>query len=153
MFAIARAEVADAADILAVQKLAFVREAALNGDPTIAPLTQTLAEITAEFDERVFLKACVGERIVGAVRAWLQDGTCYIVRLAVDPDYQRRGIGTQLLHALEAAFPGAERFELFTGSKSEGNIRLYERLGYRRFRTGRLTDRLEVVYMEKRRQP
>jgi hypothetical protein len=32
---------------------------------------------------------------------------------------------------LEACFPGVACFELFTGEKSAGNIKLYEGLGYR----------------------
>jgi ribosomal protein S18 acetylase RimI-like enzyme len=153
MAEIVRAELDDAAEILALQQLAFQREAALNGDWSLPPLTQTLSEIEAEFATRTFLKACQDGRIIGSVRAWLQDGTCTIVRLAVHPDCQRQALGTQLVHAIEAEFPVAERFELFTGSKSEGNIRLYGRLGYRVFRTGKLAERVEIVFMEKRRDP
>jgi hypothetical protein len=56
------------------------------------------------------------------------------------------------MSAIEAEFPYAKRFELFTGSRSEGNIRLYERLGYRTFRSDRLSPLVEMVYMEKLRQ-
>jgi RimJ/RimL family protein N-acetyltransferase len=42
-----------------------------------------------------------------------------------------------------------ERFELFTGHLSERNIRLYEKLGFRKFRQERVNDRLELVFMEK----
>jgi hypothetical protein len=56
------------------------------------------------------------------------------------------------MSAIETEFPLARRFELFTGSKSEGNIRLYERLSYRVFRTDRLSPKVELVFMEKLRQ-
>ena len=52
-------------------------------------------------------------------------------RLIVHPRHQRSGIGTALLQAIETCFADAERFELFTGEQSEGNIRLYTALGYR----------------------
>ena len=48
-----------------------------------------------------------------------------------------------------AAFPAAERFELFTGARSEGNIRLYEALGYRTFRRQDVSAHVTLVYMEK----
>ena len=46
-------------------------------------------------------------------------------------------------------FPDAAKFELFTGSKSEGNIRLYERLGYRSSRGERVSASLSLVSFEK----
>jgi hypothetical protein len=49
-------------------------------------------------------------------------------------------------------FPEAAKFELFTGSKSEGNSRLYERLGYRSSRSERLSANLSLVFFEKRGQ-
>lgn len=41
------------------------------------------------------------------------------------------------------------RFELFTSEKSVKNIRLYERLGYVRFKEKKIADGLIFVYMEK----
>jgi ribosomal protein S18 acetylase RimI-like enzyme len=67
----------------------------------------------------------------------------------VHPDLQRHGIGTRLMQAIEARFQDAERYELFTGNKSEGNIRLYGRLGYKVFRSEKVSDALTLVYMEK----
>lgn len=46
--------------------------------------------------------------------------------------------------------PDAARFELFTGSRSLGNLRLYRRLGYEEFRLEPLSDQVELVYLEKR---
>jgi hypothetical protein len=72
------ATLADAAEILALQKLAYQTEAAIYQDYTIPPLTQTLAEITAEFQNRYCLKALAQGRIQGSVRAYLEKGTCCI---------------------------------------------------------------------------
>jgi len=58
----------DAGDILALQKVAYQSEATLYQDWTIPPLTQTLLEIEAEFETRIFLKAILEEGIVGSVR-------------------------------------------------------------------------------------
>jgi len=150
---IARADLTDAGEILALQKLAYQSEAVIYDDWSIPPLTETLEEITEAFAENTFLKICDAGRIVGAVRAFAREGTCEIGRLIVHTDYQGKGIGTQLMLAAEAAFPATERFELFTGSKSERNIRLYERLGYAIFRTKLLSDLVELVFMEKYRRP
>ena len=52
--------------------------------------------------------------------------------------------------AIEAAFPAAPRFELFTGSLSIRNIRLYEKLGYCIFMQKQLSPQVELVFLEKR---
>lgn len=147
---ITRANAADAAELLALQLRAYQSEAVLYDDWSIPPLTQTLAGIEREFAEKTFLKLCDDKnRIIGSVRGALRDGTCEVGRLMVHPDFQRRGIGARLLAALEMEFPDANRFELFTGSRSTANIRLYERLGYCIFRTERLSSQVELVFMEK----
>jgi ribosomal protein S18 acetylase RimI-like enzyme len=143
------ATVADAAGILALQKLAYLSEAELYNDFTIPPLTQTLDEITAEFGRRIFLKAAERGTIIGSVQGFQVGGTCHVGRLMVLPERQGERIGTRLMAAIEAVFADVERFELFTGHKSLLNIRLYERLGYRVFRTEAVTPALSLVFMEK----
>lgn len=146
---IQRASVEDAEEILALQKLAYQSEAAIYDDYTIPPLTQTLEEIRADFEKQVFLNISVDGRIVGSVRAHEQEGTCFIGRLIVHPDFQNRGIGTKLLNGVEEMFNDAERFELFTGSMSEKNLYLYQKVGYEVFRSEELTDKVSLVFLEK----
>jgi ribosomal protein S18 acetylase RimI-like enzyme len=146
---ISRAQRGDLPRILAIQKEAYLAEAAIYHDFTLPPLRQSLAEIGLESESKVFLKAEVDGILVGSVRVVLSDRTCLIGRLIVDPKFQRRGIGSALLSAAESVFPEAVRFELFTGSRSEANIRLYERHRYVRFREEALTSALTLTYMQK----
>jgi len=143
------ATIDDASAILELQKLAYHAEAILYNDWSIPPLTQTLAELRAEFADWKILKASCGNRIVGSVRAIERKGICSIARLMVHPKDQRQGIGGRLMQTIESLFPKAAKFELFTGDKSEGNIRLYERLGYCSSRTERLSANVSLVFFEK----
>ena len=145
------ASMQDLPEILELQKLAYRSEAELNHDFNIPPMTQTMAEITEEFGQRIFLKVVLGARIIGSVRAHL-DGlqTCHIGRLIVQPDYQNRSIGAQLIGAIETHFAGAQRYELFTSERSTRNIHLYQMLGYQVSRHERLNDKVSLVYLEKK---
>jgi ribosomal protein S18 acetylase RimI-like enzyme len=147
---------ADAAEILALQKLAYESEARFYGDWSIPPLNETVDQPRAALRETTVLKAYVQdgrapgrERIVGSVRGKRVDATCVVSRLSVHPDMQRQGIGSRLLLELESYFPDVARYELFTGDKSKATIRLYERLGYRAFRREVQTPLVNLVFMEK----
>jgi ribosomal protein S18 acetylase RimI-like enzyme len=143
------AQLADTPLILELQKLAYHSEAVLNDDFTIPPLTQTLPELEADFQQQVYLKAVLDGTIVGAVRGYERDGACYIGRLIVQPDCQNRGIGTQLMNAIERRFNTVQRYELFTSENSARNLYLYQKLGYRPFRTARLSEKVNLIYLEK----
>jgi len=147
---IEQAQVEEAEEILKLQKLAYQSEAEIYDDYTIRPLTESIGEIEAEFENQVFLKASVDDRrIIGSVRAYMRQGTCFIGRLIVHPDFQNRGIGTLLMQEIERRFGEAKRFELFTGYLSKRNIYLYEKLGYQIFKREKISENLELVYMEK----
>ena len=81
----------------------------------------------------------------------MADGTCCIGRLIVDPVFQNLGVGARLMQAIEQHFDNAERYELFTGDKSERNLYLYQKLGYRVIRTEVMSAKVTQVFLEKRR--
>ena len=149
MITVMKAEYDDLKSILDLQYLAYQSEAALFGTNDIPPLKQTLEEVVEEYGNGTFLKMVSGTGdIIGSVRAREKDGTVYIGKLMVHPDYRCRGYGTRLLDEIEKCFPG-RRYELFTSTRSSDNIRLYERNGYREFDLRPVSDELVFVYLEK----
>ncbi len=141
----------DLEDILDLQKLAYQENAIRYNDFTILPLNQTLEELKKELEGSIILKVVEDRRIVGSVRAFEKDGSCYIGRLIVHPDYQNKGIGKKLMKAVEKCFKGA-RFELFTGHLDEKNLAFYGKLGYKRFKDEKINDALRFIYFEKGRE-
>ncbi|QPE04347.1 GNAT family N-acetyltransferase [Microbacterium schleiferi] len=141
----------DAGEVLTLQRAAFVQEALIYGTPHMPPLTQTLDEITAELVENLGCVAVRSGRIVGAVRAQRDGDLLLIGRLAIAPDQQGEGLGTALLTAVErrGTDAGATVAELFTGSLSEANLRLYEREGYVESERVPGDDGIEQVFLRK----
>ena len=91
-----------------------------------------LADVQAWLTEWTTVVLRVGGRLVGAARG-RRDGEAWdIGRIMVAPDLQGRGIGRLLLTRIEQAAPeDVTRFVLFTGARSERNLRLYRKAGYR----------------------
>lgn len=143
------ADISDAEEILALQKLAYVSEAEIYNDYGIPPLRQTLEQVRSLFGTRVVLKAVQDGRIIGSVQGLVEDGVCTVLTLIVHPDFQNKGIGTSLIRKVEEICGDCKRFEIFTGHRSERNLYLYQKLGYRKFKTEKLTDGIDLVYLAK----
>lgn len=138
----------DLQEILELQYLAYQSEAALFGNKDIPPLKETIEELTEEFNKGTILKLVEDDKIIGSVRAYAKNGTAYIGKLMVHHDHRCKGYGSMLLNEIEKCFPDC-RYELFTSTRSEDNIRLYQKLGYMIFDRKEITDELVFVYLEK----
>jgi len=150
---IKRAVYDDLAEILNLQKLAYQSEAKLLNDHSIQPLTQTLIELQNEFNKYntgIILKLINEEnnQIIGSVRAHEGNNRVYIGKLIVHPYFQNKGFGTKLLNAIETYFEN-KTFELFTSGKSEKNLNVYKKNGYKEFKRERGENNLEFIYLEK----
>ena len=148
---IEKATYEDLEEIINLQKLAYLTEAKLLNDYSIKPLTQTLIEFQNEFKKHktgIVLKLIENKRIIGSVRAHEGDDRVYIGRLIVHPEYRNKGYGTKLLNTIETYFQN-RTFELFTSSKSENNLNLYRKNGYKEFKREKAPNDLEMVFLEK----
>ena len=143
----------DAEQIFRLQYLCFQSEAALYGNYRIDPLVQSLDSVRAEVTSDCVFVARLGDEVVGSVRGTLtEDGAAAIGKLCVHPRLQGHGIGARLLRAAESALAeerGAKKFRLFTGHRSEGNLRLYRRVGYETVGTSQGTDGVPMIVLEK----
>lgn len=103
---------------------------------------ERLAEIFehyyAQDRKRIWVAEADGGRLVGMI--WLQPtlhpvselSDYLIVNLAVDPGFQRRGIGRLLVLTARdyCAGQGVRRLRLFVGADNESAYRLYATLGF-----------------------
>ncbi|MGW1748481.1 GNAT family N-acetyltransferase [Streptomyces sp. NPDC002092] len=143
----------DAEQIFRLQYLCFQSEAALYGNYRIDPLVQSLDSVRQEVAADCVYVARLGEEVVGSVRGRVtEDGSASIGKLCVHPRLQGHGIGARLLRAAESALAeerGAKVFRLHTGHRSEGNLRLYRRVGYQAVGTSQGNDGVPMIVLEK----
>lgn len=151
---ITRAEKSDLPEILALQKVAYQSEAEIYGDESVPAMQQSLAELTADFDRMVILKALVNGKIIASVRGYATGSTASVLRMIVHPYFQGRGLARKLAKEIEQLWPPEiTRFEIFTGHKSKRNLELYTRMGYKEFKREPFTPAVTWVYLEKERKP
>jgi ribosomal protein S18 acetylase RimI-like enzyme len=146
---IEKARFEDLDEILQLQYLAYQSEADLFGTRDIPPLKQTIDEVIEEYNDGLILKMVDDDNVIlGSVRAKDVEGSVYIGKLMIHPDYRCKGYGSSLLKEVEECYPG-KRYELFTSTRSADNIRLYQKNGYKEFKQEPVTEELIFVYMEK----
>lgn len=128
---ILKAELSDLEEILKVQHLSFLSEAEEMDDYDIQPLKEKISEVEEVFNKGIILKATEENKIIGSIRGYSKDKTCYIEKLFVHPDYRGKGYSSKLIEALFELFNDCNHFKLYTSAISNRNIKLYEKFGFR----------------------
>ena len=117
-----------AADVLALQRVSYRREARLIGFDRLPPLVETLTELQSS--DETFVGAFVDGALAG-IASWRLDGdTLAIHRLAVHPQAFRRGLGRALVRAALVATPSGGRVVVQTGAANDPARALYVAEGF-----------------------
>ncbi len=142
---------ADAGELFTLQRACWVQEQQANPEVHIPALHEDLADVQAWMREWTTLVLRVGDRLVGAARGRREGETWDVGRVMAAPDLQGRGLGRFLLAAIEeAAPPEVTDFRLLTGARSERNIAMYKKAGYRH--RGEAAEAPGAVRLTKRRR-
>jgi predicted N-acetyltransferase YhbS len=123
---------ADAPDVAALVRLAFGAQSAAT-DPPSAALRETAATIAAAIAEGGGAGFDTSGQLVAVVLWTEKEGGLYFGRLAVRPDWRRRGLARALIAAAEAEARRRHlvRVHLSTRLPLLDNRRLFAACGYR----------------------
>lgn len=120
------------------QALAVIHAAFAEYQGRLAPPSAAMKETVDSLARRlaagaVFVAEDADGTVLGAVCAERKGDAVYLDRLAVPPAARGRGVAAALVAAVEAfaAEVGAEAVTLGVRLALDGNIRMFERLGYR----------------------
>lgn len=118
----------EAAAIVDLQHKSYQVEAELIGFDGIPPLHDTVESIQAS--DETFLGFYKENRLAGLLAYKVSNRLLDIHRVAVHPDFFRRGIARELLCYLFESCADADRAVVSTGLCNTPAVRLYQKLGF-----------------------
>ncbi len=151
------ATLADAGEILTLQRACWVSEQFANPGVEIHALRESLDEVRRWLGRWTVILARREGRLVAAARGRVDPhgdyaGAWELGRIMVAPDLQGQGLGRDLLMRIEAAAPShVTSYLLVTGAGSARNIAMYKKSGYR-FRGAHPTEPGVVILTKPRRR-
>lgn len=84
-------------------------------------------------EELTYYKILVEEHLVGGVILTLTGNRFgRIDRIFIDPAYQGRGFGSEVIRLVEKAHPSVTTWDLETSQRQKGNFHFYEKMGFER---------------------
>ena len=144
------ATIQDVPEILKLQYKAFRPVAERLNWPDAPNLTETVEHALGEFPKYTTLKMLSDDgKIIGSVRGRVENGSLYIGRLMVLPEFQMNGYGRILLHEIQSLLPHT-RVWLDTSGDVPETVSFYEREGFRIFERKRFENGVSWIFMEKK---
>ena len=106
-------------------------------EEVVYPRPWTVGVFTSELDlvkrgERYYIVGMIGERLVGYAGILFTPDDAHVTNIAVDPDWQRRGVATELLLELcwKARERGCQGMSLEVRVSNTAAQALYARFGF-----------------------
>ena len=101
-------------------------------DPPSSALKETVADFAARLQTDIIFVALAANALIGCIFCTPDGDALYIGRLAVRPDWRRRGVASALVDSAkdEARRRGAKRITLGARIALPGNVALFRRHGF-----------------------
>ena len=139
----------DVPELQELQHKAFGPQCIELGWEDAPPMTESLEHAYEDFAQCTTLKVLDDEgRIIGSIRGNVTDGSLYMGRLMVLPEYRQQGIGKQLFREIQSRLPH-NRAWLCTCKQVQAPYEFYLREGFRPYKDEIVGPGLTWVYMEK----
>lgn len=100
---------------------------------SLAALNETVEDIVKDIETKHVFTALYKDKVIGSVRIEiLDDGTAYLSRFGVDSEYQSKGVGKVLIHAVDKLMEEQKikALCLHTASRMFSLVRFYYGQGF-----------------------
>jgi ribosomal protein S18 acetylase RimI-like enzyme len=136
-----------AEQIIKLQKASYIVEAELIDFMQIPPLLERSEDILNS--KETYYGYFVGQDLGGMISYIIEKDVLDICKVAVHPDYFKRGIATQLIRFVER-MEGIKRIIVSTGLKNDPAVKLYTTLGFIETRVFEVEQGVHIINFEKK---
>lgn len=127
-FHIRLASEAEIPEIQAITKISFQKYIKNAGIESTEALNETYEDIKHDLKDKLVFVAFINDVPAGSVRIKVNgDGTAYLSRFGVSPEFQNHGVGKSLMSVVDTVMmeQGVKRLELHTAAKYFDLVRFY----------------------------
>ena len=127
-FHIRLASEAEIPEIQAITRISFQKYIKNAGITDIEALNETYEDIKNDLKTKLVFVAFINDVPAGSVRIQVKpDGTAYLSRFGVSPEFQNHGVGKSLMSVVDTVMmeKGVKRLELHTATKYFDLVRFY----------------------------
>lgn len=135
-----------AEEIVRLQKASYIIEAELISFMQIPPLLESTEDIINS--DEVYYGYYVENKLAGMISYVLENAELDICKVAVHPDFFKRGIATELLKHIEQT-PDIKRITVSTGLKNDPAVKLYISQGFAKIAEIEVVEGLWIAKFEK----
>jgi ribosomal protein S18 acetylase RimI-like enzyme len=136
-----------AEQIIKLQKASYIVEAELIDFMQIPPLLEQSEDILNS--KETYYGYFVGQDLGGIISYVIEKDVLDICKVAVHPDFFKRGIATQLIRFVEQT-EGINRFIVSTGLKNDPAVKLYTALGFVETHVLEVQQGVHIINFEKK---
>jgi ribosomal protein S18 acetylase RimI-like enzyme len=136
-----------AEQIVKLQKASYKVEAELIGFMQIPPLLELPEDILNS--EETYYGYFVEGNLGGIISYTIDKGVLDICKVAVHPDFFKRGIATKLIKLVEQV-DGIKSIIVSTGLKNEPAVKLYTSLGFVETHVCEVAQGVHIIHFEKK---
>ena len=135
------------AKLVKLQKASYIVEAELIGFMQIPPLLELPEDIMN--CEEIYYGYFMGGDLAGIISYKIETAVLDICKVAVHPDYFKRGIATKLIKFVEQT-AGIKSIIVSTGLKNDPAVKLYNSLGFVEIDVCEVAQGVHIVNFEKK---
>jgi ribosomal protein S18 acetylase RimI-like enzyme len=136
-----------AEQIIKLQKASYIVEAELIGFMQIPPLLELSEDILNS--KETYYGYFVGQDLGGMISYIIEKDVLDICKVAVHPDFFKRGVATRLIRFVEQT-EGIKRIIVSTGLKNDPAVKLYTTLGFVETRVFEVEQGVHIINFEKK---
>lgn len=143
---LSRTKLEEAEQLLEIQKKAFVDDLLKYQDHEGSPVNEPIERLRKKIELFLYYTIWLNDEIIGGIDIRdLGDGKFRLNRIFISPEYQGKGLGTQVMQLIEVEFPRAVQWSLDTPYLNIKNHHFYEKLGYIKVGEHEITEKLRLI--------